>query len=286
MMNDNIQNMERITSKNIQTACLESRYVLREDKNILMISTKQNNTLSSKTMDLDLNANLKALIPADDLNSCNTNYVYIDNKRYFLPKQTLTIYQFLHKLGIYLPCFCYHERLNIAGNCRICLVEANAVLVLACATMIVKNMCIYTYTKRVVKAREHVLEFILINHPLDCPVCKQGGECDLQDIVHTYGFKRGGGRYYEVLKKTVNISLNCFGPFIKTVMTRCIHCTRCVRFINEVAGYYEFGVLNRGASMILSPYVDNFITDELLGNIIDLCPVGALISMTSSANRP
>lgn len=204
--------------------------------------------------------------------------IWIDN-RFFKVKNNYTIFQICAKIGINLPCFCYHERLSIAGNCRICVVEANNAMVVSCATMLLDNMKIFTKTKRIRKAREGVLEFILSNHPLDCPICDQGGECDLQDILLTYGSDRG--RYYELNKRSVN-NLNCSGPFIKTVMTRCIHCTRCVRFVNEISAVYDFGVIGRGSNMEIGTYILNFIDDPLLANIIDLCPVGALISMPAS----
>ena len=204
--------------------------------------------------------------------------IWIDH-RFFKVKNNYTIFQICAKVGINLPCFCYHERLSIAGNCRICVVEANNAMVVSCATMILDNMKIFTKTKRIRKAREGVLEFILSNHPLDCPICDQGGECDLQDILLTYGSDRG--RFYELNKRSVN-NLNCCGPFIKTVMTRCIHCTRCVRFVNEISAVYDFGVIGRGFNMEIGTYILNFIDDPLLANIIDLCPVGALISMPAS----
>jgi NADH dehydrogenase/NADH:ubiquinone oxidoreductase subunit G len=152
-------------------------------------------------------------------------------------------------------------------------------MVVSCATMLLDNMKIFTKNKRIKKARESVLEFLLVNHPLDCPICDQGGECDLQDILITYGSDRG--RFYESNKRSVN-NLNCCGPFIKTVMTRCIHCTRCVRFAYEISSILDFGVIGRGLNMEIGTYITNFINDELLGNIIDLCPVGALISMPAS----
>ncbi len=204
--------------------------------------------------------------------------IWIDN-RYFLVKDIYTIFQYCAKKGINLPCFCYHERLTIAGNCRICVVEANSSLVVSCATMLIDKMKIFTKNKRINKSREATLEFLLINHPLDCPICDQGGECDLQDISLTYGSDRG--RYYDNNKRVVN-NLNCFGSLIKTVMTRCIHCTRCVRFLEEISSIKDFGVIGRGKNMEIGTYILNIIDDELMGNIIDLCPVGALISMTSS----
>jgi len=186
-----------------------------------------------------------------------------------------TIYQFLYSKGIIMPCFCYHEKLSIAGNCRMCLVEANNAMVVSCAMPLLDKMQIVTKSQRLLHARENVLEFLLANHPLDCPVCDQGGECDLQDISKTFGLDRG--RFYEIKRSVDN--LNCFGPMIKTIMTRCIHCTRCVRFLNEYCDVYELGIIDRGGSMKINTYIDSFIYDELCGNIIDLCPVGALTSM-------
>jgi len=158
-------------------------------------------------------------------------------------------------------------------------VESNNALVVSCATLILDNMKIFTKTKRINKSREAVLEFILNNHPLDCPVCDEAGECDLQEILLNFGSDRG--RFYELNKRSVN-NLNCAGPFIKTVMTRCIQCTRCVRFAHEISALYDFGVIGRGLKMEIGTYILNFLNDELLGNIIDLCPVGALISMPAS----
>lgn len=157
--------------------------------------------------------------------------------------------------------------------------EANGALVASCAAMISDKMRISTKTKRVKKAREGVLEYLLVNHPLDCPVCDQAAECDLQEILFIFGSDRG--RFYELKKKAVT-NLNCAGPFIKTVMTRCIHCTRCVRFVNEVSSVFDLGVIGRGFFMEIGTYVENFIDNELLANVIDLCPVGAPISMPSS----
>lgn len=143
--------------------------------------------------------------------------------------QSLTIYQYLSQQGIYVPCFCYHEKLNIAGNCRMCLVEANGAMVVSCAMPLADSMSLVTSSERLSHSRENVLEFLLVNHPLDCPICDQGGECDLQDISKTFGLDRG--RFYEIKRSLDN--LNCFGSFVKTLMTRCIHCTRCVRFLTE-----------------------------------------------------
>jgi NADH dehydrogenase/NADH:ubiquinone oxidoreductase subunit G len=205
--------------------------------------------------------------------------IWIDNRYFKIKNADYTIFQYCAKIGINLPCFCYHERLSIAGNCRICIVEANNSMVVSCGTMLVDNMKIFTKTKRIKKAREGVLEFLLVNHPLDCPICDQGGECDLQDILLIYGSARG--RFYELNKKAVT-NLNSCGPLIKTVMTRCIQCTRCVRFANEISAVYNFGIIGRGFNMEIGTYINTFINDELLASIIDLCPVGALISMPNS----
>jgi NADH-quinone oxidoreductase chain G len=206
--------------------------------------------------------------------------IKIDDIEYNIDKNdinlnNLTIFQFCYNKGITIPCFCYHEKLSIAGNCRICLVQINNNLGVSCSINIADNMFIYTNNKRVNEARESVLEFLLINHPLDCPICDQGGECDLQDISLIFGSDRG--RFYEMKKRAVdNFSQN--GPLIKTLMTRCIHCTRCVRFANEVSDF-TLGILNRGQSMEIGTYYNLNLLDELSGNIIDLCPVGALTSM-------
>lgn len=187
----------------------------------------------------------------------------------------LTIYQLCFSKGINLPCFCYHDKLSIAGNCRMCLVEANQGLVVACAIPIAPNMSISTTTARLRHSRESVLEFLLINHPLDCPICDQGGECDLQDISYTFGSDRG--RFFGFKRSLDNI--NCLGPMIKTIMTRCIHCTRCVRFLQEYGSTPLLGTIGRGSSMEIGTYTDSFTLDELSANIIDLCPVGALTAM-------
>jgi len=190
-------------------------------------------------------------------------------------KPNLTIMQACSSLNIDIPRFCYHERLSIAGNCRMCLVEVknSPKPVASCAMPLMNNMEIFTNTLSVKKAREGILEFLLANHPLDCPICDQGSECDLQDQAMVYGSDRG--RFYEV-KRAVE-DKEC-GPLVKTVMTRCIHCTRCIRFTTEIAGLPVFGLTGRGGAMEVGTYVDNVINSELSGNIIDLCPVGALTS--------
>lgn len=200
--------------------------------------------------------------------------VNINNIKFKVP-QFLTIFQACDFLGISIPHFCYHDKLSIAGNCRMCLIEENKSLkpLASCAVNINENMKIFTNTELVKKSREGVLEFLLANHPLDCPICDQGGECDLQDQSIIFGGDRG--RFYEI-KRSVE-DKDC-GPLIKTVMNRCIHCTRCVRFSQEVAGNSSLGTTGRGSSMEIGFYVESFINSELSGNVIDLCPVGALTS--------
>ena len=177
--------------------------------------------------------------------------------------------------GIEIPHFCFHERLKIAGNCRMCLVEMERApkLIASCAMSVSEGMVIKTNTPKVQKSREGVMEFLLINHPLDCPICDQGGECDLQDQAFKYGKVKN--RYTENKRAVKNKNL---GPLVKTEMTRCIHCTRCVRFSTEVAGVQEVGAINRGEHMEIVSYLEKALTSELSGNVIDLCPVGALTS--------
>jgi NADH dehydrogenase (ubiquinone) Fe-S protein 1 len=190
-------------------------------------------------------------------------------------EKDLTIIQACYNVGIEIPRFCYHDRLSIAGNCRMCLVEVKKSLkpVASCAMPIVEGMEILTQTSLVKKAREGVLEFLLVNHPLDCPICDQGGECDLQDQAMVFGSDRG--RFYDY-KRSVE-DKDC-GPFIKTLMTRCIHCTRCIRFLRELGGLYDFGTTGRGGKMEVGTYISKNLNSEVSGNIIDLCPVGALTS--------
>ena len=177
--------------------------------------------------------------------------------------------------GAEIPRFCYHERLSIAGNCRMCLVEVenSPKPIASCAMPVAEGMVVRTDSAMVRRAREGVMEFLLINHPLDCPICDQGGECDLQDQAMAYGI--GLGRSLEARRAVVDKDI---GPLIKTVMTRCIHCTRCVRFATEVAGVEEFGATGRGEDMAIGTYVGGAVMSELSGNMIDLCPVGALTS--------
>ena len=185
----------------------------------------------------------------------------------------VTILQAAEQLGIEIPRFCYHERLAIAGNCRMCLVEVEKMPkpVASCAMPVGEGMVVHTNNANVRRARQGVMEFLLINHPLDCPICDQGGECDLQDQAMAYGGDRG--RYQEEKRAVEDKS---YGPLVQTWMTRCIQCTRCVRFITEVAGTPVLGGLGRGEHMEISKYVDAALSSELSGNLIDLCPVGAL----------
>ncbi len=187
----------------------------------------------------------------------------------------LTVLQACESIGIEIPRFCYHERLSISGNCRMCLVEMerSPKPIASCAMAVADGMVIRTNTPLVEKARRSVMEFLLINHPLDCPICDQGGECDLQDLAMAYGGDRS--RYAENKRA---VAARNFGPLINTVMTRCIHCTRCVRFMTEVAGVEELGAIGRGEEMEVGTYVEKALSSELSGNIIDLCPVGALTS--------
>ncbi|MDO6412930.1 NADH-quinone oxidoreductase subunit NuoG [Sphingomonas sp. BIUV-7] len=187
-----------------------------------------------------------------------------------------TVLQACEAAGKEVPRFCYHERLSIAGNCRMCLVEVKPgppKPQASCALPAADNQEIRTDTAMVKKAREGVMEFLLINHPLDCPICDQGGECDLQDQSIAYG--RGHSRYDESKRA---VTEKYMGPIVKTAMTRCIQCTRCVRFAEEVAGVEEVGALYRGENMQITTYLEKAFTSELSGNIVDLCPVGALTS--------
>ncbi|WP_458096532.1 NADH-quinone oxidoreductase subunit NuoG [Roseomonas sp. WA12] len=177
--------------------------------------------------------------------------------------------------GKEIPRFCYHERLSIAGNCRMCLVEVEKAPkpVASCAFPVMEGMKIITDSPGVRNARRGVMEFLLINHPLDCPICDQGGECDLQDQAMAYGGDHS--RYHEHKRSVTD---KYFGPLIKPIMTRCIQCTRCVRFSTEVAGVSELGAVSRGEAMEITTYVEKAISSELSGNLIDICPVGALTS--------
>ncbi len=190
-------------------------------------------------------------------------------------EEGLTVLQACEKAGAEIPRFCYHEKLSIAGNCRMCLVEIekSPKPVASCAMPISEGMNIKTNTEKVEKARKGVMEFLLANHPLDCPVCDQGGECDLQDQSMFYGIDKS--RYKENKREVPD---KYMGPLIKTQMTRCIHCTRCIRFATEVAGIPELGAIGRGENMQITTYLEKSMESELSANVIDLCPVGALTS--------
>lgn len=187
----------------------------------------------------------------------------------------LTVLQACEQAGVEIPRFCYHERLSIAGNCRMCLVQMERAPkpVASCAMPVGDGMVIHTNTPEVQKMRKGVMEFLLINHPLDCPICDQGGECDLQDQAMGYGLDHS--RYTENKRAVEDKEM---GPLIKTIMTRCIHCTRCVRFSTEVAGVTDMGMLYRGEHAEITTYLEKALDSEMSGNVIDLCPVGALTS--------
>jgi NADH-quinone oxidoreductase subunit G len=190
-----------------------------------------------------------------------------------------TVIQAAHKAGTYIPHFCYHKKLSIAANCRMCLVEVEQggkpfpKPLPACATVVAEGMKVFTHSKLAVDAQKGVMEFLLINHPLDCPICDQGGECQLQDLSVGYG--ASAARYQEEKRVVLNKNL---GPLVSTDMTRCINCTRCVRFLQEIGGYMEMGQAFRGDRAEIMPFIEKTIDSEISGNIIDLCPVGALTS--------
>jgi len=190
--------------------------------------------------------------------------------------QGATVLQACELAGKEIPRFCYHERLAVAGNCRMCLVEVKPgppKPQASCALPAAEGQEIFTTTPGVRKAREGVMEFLLINHPLDCPICDQGGECDLQDQAMAYG--RGHNR---TLENKRAVTEKYMGPVVKTFMTRCIHCTRCVRFMEQVAGVEDIGAIGRGEDMEITSYLEHALGSELSGNVVDLCPVGALVS--------
>ncbi|VWB51210.1 NADH dehydrogenase subunit G [Burkholderia pseudomultivorans] len=199
----------------------------------------------------------------------------IDGKKVEVPEGSMVI-QAAHKADTYIPHFCYHKKLSVAANCRMCLVEVEKMpkAVPACATPVSAGMIVRTQSDKAVKAQQSVMEFLLINHPLDCPICDQGGECQLQDLAVGYG--KSSSRYSE--EKRVVFHKNV-GPLISMEeMSRCIHCTRCVRFGQEIAGVMEFGMLGRGEHSEITTFVGKTVDSELSGNMIDLCPVGALTS--------
>ena len=190
-----------------------------------------------------------------------------------------SVLQACEAAGKEIPRFCYHERLSVAGNCRMCLVEVEKAPkpIASCAYPVADGMVVKTDTAMVRQARRGVMEFLLINHPLDCPICDQGGQCDLQDQAYSYGMDHS--RYRENKRA---IKDKYLGPLVKTFMTRCIHCTRCIRFSSEVAGIPEMGATARGENMEIGTYIEKALTTELSGNLIDICPVGALLDKPNS----
>jgi len=206
------------------------------------------------------------------------NYTLTQNQRNQVLLDSCT------QLGFDVPRFCYHENLRIAGNCRMCSIEDSKAPkpVICCAGNAAPDLNIFTNTIQVKKSRESVMEFLSINHPLDCPICDQGGECDLQDLALVYGSDHG--RFYEYKR---NVEDKSCGPIVKTVMNRCILCTRCVRFATDIAGFTSFGLTGRGGKMEIGSYVEKILDSELSGNIVDVCPVGALTSKPYAFNsRP
>jgi NADH dehydrogenase (ubiquinone) Fe-S protein 1 len=201
--------------------------------------------------------------------------IKINLASYQVDTQLYTLIQRCELLAVMIPRFCFHDKLSIAGNCRMCLVEVagSSKPIIACSTIVTPGLEIYTNSLMVRQAREHIIEFLLINHPLDCPICDQGGECDLQDQTLIYGSDKG--RFRELKRSVPDKN---FGPFVKTVMTRCIHCTKCVRFLEEYGDSAVLGTLGRGGETEIGLYVNSMLRSELSGNIIDLCPVGALTS--------
>lgn len=198
--------------------------------------------------------------------------IEIDGVALVAPKGSMII-QAADKAGIPIPRFCYHDKLSIAASCRMCLVdvEKSPKPAPACATPVMDGMKVYTQSKRALDSQRNTMEFLLINHPLDCPVCDQGGECELQDLAMGYG--RSVGRFIERKRTVPDEDL---GPLVASDMTRCIHCTRCVRVTSEIAGSYELGVMSRGDRSVIGTYVGRALETELSGNVIDVCPVGAL----------
>ncbi|PKM03085.1 MAG: NADH-quinone oxidoreductase subunit G, partial [Gammaproteobacteria bacterium HGW-Gammaproteobacteria-5] len=198
--------------------------------------------------------------------------IEIDGKALQAPKGSMII-QAADKAGVAVPRFCYHEKLPIAANCRMCMVDVEKMPkpAPACATPVMEGMKIYTQSKRALDAQRNVMEFLLINHPLDCPICDQGGECELQDLSLGYG--RSVSRFNE--RKRV-VADEDFGPLVSSDMTRCIQCTRCIRVSSEICGTFELGGMQRGERLEIGTYDGKPLTSELSGNVIDVCPVGAL----------
>jgi NADH dehydrogenase/NADH:ubiquinone oxidoreductase subunit G len=207
------------------------------------------------------------------MTSTTTNEsLLINNKIIHGADLSYSVLQFCEQNAISIPRSRYHRELSIAGNCRMCMVEIKGSIkpVVACASTISKNMHIFTNTQLVKTARENVLEFLLINHPLDCPICDQGGECDSQDQTMIYG--SDSGRFHEAKR---SVEDKHFGSVVKTVMSRCIHCTRCIRYVDEVIGFPVLGTMGRGRDTEISAYITKELDNLMIGNVADLCPVGA-----------
>ncbi|MCB5195366.1 NADH-quinone oxidoreductase subunit NuoG [Deefgea salmonis] len=200
--------------------------------------------------------------------------IEIDGKKLTVPGGS-TVMDAANSIGVHIPHFCYHKKLSIAASCRMCLVQVEKAPkpLPACATPVTDGMKVWTHSDQAVTAQKGVMEFLLINHPLDCPICDQGGECSLQDLAVGYG--QTGSEYAEEKRVVANKDL---GPLISTDMTRCIHCSRCVRFTEEIAGFQELGMANRGEFTEVMPFIGKTVNSEISGNVIDLCPVGALTS--------
>jgi hypothetical protein len=199
------------------------------------------------------------------------------NEIYYCVKEGISILEACNFLGIQVPRFCYHETLSVVGSCRMCLIkfEQDDKLYVSCVTEVANDMEILTEDPLIKKARENILEFLLVDHPLDCPICDQGNECDLQDQVKKFGIS-----YNKFYSNKMSVEDKNFNYFIKSIMTRCIHCTRCVRFSTEIAGVDFFGTLGRGNSTEIGTYGSSYFNSEIAGSVIDLCPVGALTSKT------
>lgn len=211
--------------------------------------------------------------------------LFLKSKLDFSKKKNTSILDICISLDCMIPHYCYHFNLSIAGNCRMCLVEVSSSLkpIVACAVDLIPNQKISTETFLVKRARQGIMEFLLVNHPLDCPICDQGGECDLQDQSLIYGSDRGRFFHVSDLKRSVT-ELMC-NNFVKLILTRCIHCTRCVRFLNEIGGDYTLGMLGRGGESEIGLYTDSLLISELGSNITDFCPVGALTIKTYALNK-
>ncbi|MFV2003750.1 MAG: NADH-quinone oxidoreductase subunit NuoG, partial [Gammaproteobacteria bacterium] len=214
---------------------------------------------------------------SEAIDNIETVTITVDGKEVQAPKGAMLI-EVTDAQNIHVPRFCYHKKLPIAANCRMCLVEVEKAPkpLPACATPVMDGMVVHTHSKYAKDAQKSVMEFLLINHPLDCPICDQGGECELQDVAVGYG--QSISEYTEAKRVVLDKNI---GPLIATELTRCIHCTRCVRFGREIAGIRELGMTGRGESALISTFIDECVNSEMSGNAIDVCPVGALTAKPS-----